>query len=483
MRTAPLGTLLATEAKHHRRYGVLAGLAATTALWALVLLALPADWRGPTLPWLLFLEVTAVGFFVMPALAVIERGNGVAAALRLTRLSPGLALATRVGLLTALTLPVALVVMLAAGVGWSTPEVVGVLLTTTLFSLLAVVVVGRSSTLTPYLSRTPAVAVPLLLPALADGIGLLESPLLHLSPATGGLQLLSGGASPGAVVWMIVWIAVLSTLAVRIGFDVTPADTRGPTPSFARRSRIPIQGSGPWAAVASLARVDRRTLLTDGLMLLLVAGIALIAVALRWFGGPGLAWVDARHDVDLTPHLPAIWAFVLMIHVPVMLGTVTGLLFLEDRDAELFPALAVTPAGLRTVLTYRLGATALAASIAVAVGSALAAVPHEAGAAGVVAIAIAGGAVAVVPAVLLAALAQDRVQGMALAKVLTVPLYLPVAWWFVDGPAGWVFAVTPTGLASQTLWADGAGLAAAAAIACVLTSASITALGARRLLR
>lgn len=282
---------------------------------------------------------------------------------------------------------------------------------------------------------------------------------------------------------MTAWIGVLSAMAVRIGFDVTPADARRPRPSPARRSRIPIQGSGPAAAVASLARVDRRTLLTDGMMLLLVVGIALIAVALRWFGGPGLAWVDARHGVDLAPHLPAIWAFVLMIHLPVMLGTVTGLLFLEDRDAGLFPTLAVTPAGLRTVLSYRLGATALAAAIAVAGGSAVAAIPHEAGAAGLVAIGIAGAAVAVVPAVLLVTLAEDRVQGMALVKVLTVPLYLPVAWWFVDGPAGWVFAVTPTGLASQALWANAAGPAVAAAIGCVLTSASVTVLVARRLLR
>jgi hypothetical protein len=85
--------------------------------------------------------------------------------------------------------------------------------------------------------------------------------------------------------------------------------------------------------------------------------------------------------------------------------------------------------------------------------------------------------------VLLVTLAEDRVQGMALVKVLTVPLYLPVAWWFVDGPAGWVFAVTPTGLASQALWANAAGPAVAAAIGCVLTSASVTVLVARRLLR
>jgi hypothetical protein len=83
--------LLRTELSLQRRHGVLLGTAVGGALWVLLLLAVPRGWRPSLVPWLL-LEVTSIGFFVVPALSVVERSNGVTAALRLTRLRPAAAL-------------------------------------------------------------------------------------------------------------------------------------------------------------------------------------------------------------------------------------------------------------------------------------------------------------------------------------------------------------------------------------------------------
>ncbi len=77
--------------------------------------------------------------------------------------------------------------------------------------------------------------------------------------------------------------------------------------------------------------------------------------------------------------------------------------------------------------------------------------------------------VATVPAVVLAGVARDRVQGMALMKAITVPLYLPVAWWFVSGPAGWLFGLVPTGWSARALWAGSAPQSAIAVAGCVVT--------------
>ena len=45
---------------------------------------------------------------------------------------------------------------------------------------------------------------------------------------------------------------------------------------------------------------------------------------------------------------------------------------------------------------------------------------------------------------------------MALIKAIAVPLYLPLAWWFVDDPTGWLFTIVPTAWAAQTFWATSA---------------------------
>lgn len=483
--TAPrrLYGLVRTEVALHRRHGVLAATAATAVLWTLVLAALPTASRPAVLPWLLFLEVSALGFLFAPALAIIERANGVTAAMRLSRLSPATALAVRTTTLTLSAVGVALVLTAAAGAERAAMVAAAVGLTTALLTLLAVTMVGRSDTLTAYLARTPGVAAALLAPALLDGAGLLDSPLLSLSPATGALRLISGNGSPAEVVWLVVWVVGLSAAAIRIGFDVRPTPPPRPGRRYRRRGITVLRRSGRWTAIRSLARVDRRIVLGDRLLLLMAAGLPLIALAARWFAGPGVDLVDRRFGIDVRPDLPAVVAFVLVLHVPVMVGALAGLLFLEDRDAGLLPVVATTPASLATLAAYRLTATALVAAVAVAGGLAIAGASHPAGAVAAVATAIAGGAVATLPAVLMAAFARDRVQGVGLMKAMSVPLYAPVAWWFVDDRVAWLFALLPTAWAARTWWATSAGEAIASAAGCLVLSGAVLAVAVPRVLR
>lgn len=478
--SAPLRPLLATELRLHWRHGILAATALLTVLWALLLMLLPAAWSPTAVPWVLFVEVTALGFFFVPALALVERSNGVTAALRLTRLPPWRWLAVRLATLGAAALASASVVVFAAGGGPTAGVLAGTLLASILLSLIASAMIGRSDTLTRYITRVPMVAPALLMPALLHASGVWDSPLLALSPMTGAWDLLAGRGSAGAVAWLTLWIVVLAGVVARRGFDVRPSTA----PAGARRQigeaagghRVPGEHR-TWGPVRSFARVDRITVLGDGLVLLLAAGVVVFALMVRWFGGAGVAWFDATYGVDLRPHLPVAWALVLVIHAPTMIGAVAGLLFLEDRDAGLLPVVATTRASLDTLLTYRLGSTAAVAAIAVAVGLPVAGARPGAGLVGGLATVMVAGGVAVVPALLLATVARDRVQGMALFKVLGLPLYVPLAWWFVDGPAGWLFGISPTGWAARTLWADtAAGAAGYAAVGLTLVGALIAAL-------
>jgi hypothetical protein len=458
---------------------MLAATGGMTAVWIGVLLTLEPAWRAGAVRWVLFFELAVLGFFFVPALAVVERSNGVTAALRLTRLAPSTALAVRLVALTASALVAAAVVLPVAGLGWPPGVLIGVALMSLLVSLLAVVMVGRATTLTAYIARVPAVAVPLILPALLDGTGLWEHRVLSLSPMTGALELLAGRWSWLAAAWIGIWVVGLWVAAVRIGFDVAPRATGSAA------TRAGVWPAAPdtysfWSAVRSLARADRRTILGDRILLLLLAGVPILALAIRWFSTDGLDWVDARYGVDLTAHLPLIWAFVLVVHTPVMFGAMTGLLFLEDRDAGLFPALATTRATLSTLVSYRLASTGVATATLVMLALPLAGAHQPAGIVGLVATGLAAGAVATVPAMLLASLARDRVQGMALTKAMSVPLYVPLAWWFADGPAGWLFLIVPTAWTAQTFWAEDALASAGFAFGGIVVSVTLAVvLGAR----
>ena len=240
---------------------------------------------------------------------------------------------------------------------------------------------------------------------------------------------------------------------------------------------------GGLAAARSFASVDRRSLLSDSTLVMLALGIPLLAVIVRVATTAGLDWAEARIGTDLAPHLPLVWALVLAVHAPVMAGGITGLLFLEDRDAGLLPVIATTRSGLRTLIAYRLAAAAALTSLALIVALPIAGAAHAAHFPGVLATALAAAAASTVPAALLASLARDRVSGVAFMKAIGLPLYLPLAWWFVDHPAGWLFAVVPTGWVSQALWAETLGetlLFTAGAVAC---SAAWTAVALARLRR
>jgi fluoroquinolone transport system permease protein len=462
--------LFRTEVRLHARHRVAAGVAALTAIWLVAIWFLPAHFRRDAVAWALFLDVATVGFFFAPALMLVERANGVTTALRLTRMSPRLALGVRMAGLAGLGLAAALAFTLGTGMGWAPVVLVGATLMAVLTSLLALVMVGRDETLTGYLPRMPLVGVPLFVPALVYGVGLADHPLLWLSPATGGLELLFGRWSPGAALWILVTCVALWIRAERVVLDVRPRRPRPGSPAGqSPRSPLAPAGHGRLAAIRSFARVDRRTLLSDGTIAMLALGIPLLAVLIRLATGPGLEWAEGRFGVDLSPHLPLAWALVLVAHAPVMAGAIVGMLFLEDRDAGLLPVIATTRSGLGALIGYRLLAAAVLTAVALAVSLPLAGATHATGIPGVLITALVAAAVSTVPATLLASLVGDRVAGVALMKAIGLPLYLPLAWWFVDHPAAWLFAVIPTAWAVQAFWAESLGGAlwfAAGGVAC-----------------
>jgi hypothetical protein len=487
--------LARTELRLHARHRIAAGLAALTAAWIGLIWFLPAGVRGEAVAWALFLDVATVGLYFAPALVLVERANGVAAALRLTRVSARQALAVRMAGLAGLGALAALALTLGTGRGLTPAVLLGAVLMALLMSLLGLVMVGRDATLTAYIPRMPMVAVPLFVPALIHAAGVSDHPLLWLSPATGGFELLAGRGSTLAVAWLALVCAALWVRAERIVLDVRPPGPPSrraaklarppftlarPLATLARPPAAPT-GGGALAAVRAFARADRRSLLSDGTLIMLALGIPLLAVILRVATGPGLDWAGARFGTDLSPHLPLLWALVLAVHAPVMAGSIAGLLFLEDRDAGLLPLIATTRSGLRTLISYRLAAAAALTAVALVVALPIAGAAHAAGFAGVGVTAVAAAAASLAPAALLASLVRDRVAGIALMKAIGLPLYLPLAWWFVDHPAGWLFAAVPTGWVAQALWAETLGGTVAFAMGAMACSAVWTAVALARL--
>ncbi|MBU1175136.1 MAG: hypothetical protein KKH72_07005 [Alphaproteobacteria bacterium] len=127
-----------------------------------------------------------------------------------------------------------------------------------------------------------------------------------------------------------------------------------------------------------------------------------------------------------------------------MVGWVTGFLFLEDRDDGPLLALEVTPVGKRGFMAYRVAVTAAISFVITLLGAAL--LLPERGVAMALVLATMVALDAVGSALILPALARNKVEGLALTKVTNifgmVPLValVPGPWRFVGGvvPTFWV---------------------------------------------
>lgn len=131
--------------------------------------------------------------------------------------------------------------------------------------------------------------------------------------------------------------------------------------------------------------------------------------------------------------------------VPAMLiGWVTGFLLLEDRDEGLLSALSVTPIGKVGYLTYRVAATAVIAAAITALATLLL-LPDAPWFLHLL-LALLIGCEAVLAAVVLPAVARNKVEGLAVTKLTNlagaVPLLaiLATPWRFLAGivPSYWI---------------------------------------------
>jgi fluoroquinolone transport system permease protein len=134
----------------------------------------------------------------------------------------------------------------------------------------------------------------------------------------------------------------------------------------------------------------------------------------------------------------------------------TGFVLLDERDDQTLTALQVTPLPLSTYFAYRI-------TVPIILTIALMFVILPLGGIGVLApwkiaiTAIAAAPMAPMFALFLASLAQNKVQGFALAKLAGLPLLLPTFAFFIDSGWEYAFGLIPSYWPMKVYWMLSAG--------------------------
>ncbi|HTJ39479.1 MAG TPA: hypothetical protein VL738_40140 [Dactylosporangium sp.] len=427
--------LLALELRLQWRQRVPAALLGLAVCWSVPLALLPAAPARAVSPYLLFVEVMTAGTLFAGALTVTDRSTGAAAALGVSPARPWQRVAARLVPLVLLAVAGAVPVLLAgrraAQLGVALPAVA---LSATLLLAVAAAVAARRDEFVGFMAALPLPMAALFAVPLATSAGLLSGPLWYAVPTTGTLALLRGESPyPAALVlaYLALWALAAAVFAARRlrGKDAAPGRP-------AARAR-PLPARPRWLV---FPRADLRNVTRDSMLAAVALSPLLLALGLRLGFAPLAAWLRHHRGVDLAPYGPVLAIVAVAVHVPVAFGMTGALVVLDDLEDGTLAVVRTSPLGVRRYLAYRLTAVALLAAAGLAVAAPLSGLVRPSAAGSLVL------AAALAPLVTLAtlAVARTRVQGATADKALALPLYLPVAAWWLAGPPAWPLAALPT---------------------------------------
>lgn len=209
---------------------------------------------------------------------------------------------------------------------------------------------------------------------------------------------------------------------------------------------LPIQTYRALSAADALS-VSRDTLLRG--MVVVPLGLA---AAARWLFPPALERMAPLLPFDILPVYGPLFSYTLLLLGPTICGMLVGFLLLDMRDDQTMRALRVTPLPLAGYLAYRLAAPSLlslamsVAALALFGGSGL-------GLGGMLLCALAAAPLAPLTALFLAAFAENKVQGFALQKGLSVLLIAPLLATLMPRPWQLAAYLLPTAWPGATLLA------------------------------
>jgi fluoroquinolone transport system permease protein len=471
---------LALELTVEWRYRIPTVALIMTAVWTLALLAMPAPIARGAGPVILTIDTATFGSFFIAALVLFERGEGAQAALTVSPLRFSEYLGAKITNLAGLSVLSAVPIALAAemNVIMALP---GVALLSVLFLVLNFALVVRHRSLTGYLTVAPLPLAPLIAAPLAHLTGIADHPLLFVVPTTGVAEVIRAGLDPVGTVAALGYLLLATASATWFAwrrFTREVAGTDRPRPTRERRHGWRSHG---W--LAALVDIDRRATARSALLIVVLAGPILLAVALRLGYPPLAACLRNRFGLDLAPYQPVLLASLVVLHVPLIVGMVGALLVLDDIDDRTVLILRVTPVTVPRYLAYRVIAVAVVALLMLAVTVPVCGLgPDLPGVLPALAL-----AAAQAPLITLAttAVAGNKVEGLAWLKILgLLPTGIAPAMWWLPDQAQWPLRVLPHYWTVDTLWHPNplnllAGAALTALVAASLARRTLHRLNAR----
>ena len=413
------------DARLQYRYGFYLVYTVVTAFYVLGLQLVPAAWRADAIALVVVTDPAVLGFYFVGALVLFEKDQGVLDALVTTPLGVAGYLSSKVVSLTLLAIAAAgaITVLGAPGPVNLPMLVLGVTLTSVFFVLVGFLAVARYDSVNRYFLSAVGYGTVLFAP-IVGYLDVYETPLFALLPLEHALVLVAAAFRPTPLPDVLLAVAYLS-LGSAVAFVLARRSFRTHiVRGRRRRSARTHTGTGRVSnPIAALALSDLRNWSRDPMLVFAALGPFLFALVLRF----GLPLVDALlgPTVDVTQYDP-LAAGMLLLFTPFIYGFVVGIFLLEDRESGVLTALRQTPLSADGYLLYR-ATTVYGLAVLGTIPTLLlfghVAIPLPLLLGATLVSALAGP----VTSLLFASYAANTIEGLALNKLLGIPLLIPLA--------------------------------------------------------
>jgi fluoroquinolone transport system permease protein len=197
-------------------------------------------------------------------------------------------------------------------------------------------------------------------------------------------------------------------------------------------------------ALTAFGRNDIRGTYRDPLLVMIVVAPVIWTTGVAVLTPRFTEMLADRYDFDLVPYYPLVLTAFLLLTSIIIVGGLAAFLVLDEVDAGTLTALRVTPVPLSTFFAYR-AATVMAVTTAYVIATtSLSGILKPGLVPALIPIGLLAGLTAVVTLLLIVALANNKIQGLAAIRGLGMLIAgLPCLPWFIHSGWNLAFGVLP----------------------------------------
>ncbi len=203
-----LRSLFLLDMRFQAKYGFYFLYAILTAIYTIILFALPESWREKAAAILIFSDPASMGLFFMGAIVLLEKSQHTPCAFAVSPVRPMEYVIAKISSLSAISLVVSAILALAASVDRLHIVLFGTIISSVIFTLLAIIAATKIISLNQFILWTVPIEVVCFVPAILHLFKITPA-WLRYYPINVCMEMVSGHAPSAIGIFIVIALIVI----------------------------------------------------------------------------------------------------------------------------------------------------------------------------------------------------------------------------------------------------------------------------------